>query len=120
MHSILIGLGLEKLYGPGNHDRLDKIQVVLAHPEATTALLSGRSEITAHMSTIPFQNQQLEDPRVHTVMNSYDVTDGPSTVTQATIRSDNVVYARLTLDVTRNNPGQVLPRSAAPQRPANF
>ena len=79
MHAIILGLALEKEYGLGQHQRLDNLLVVLAHPEATTALLSGRSEITAHMSTVPYQNQQLQDPRVHTVLNSYDVTGGPAT-----------------------------------------
>lgn len=78
-HAIIIGLALEKAYGIGQHQRLDNLLVVMAHPEATTALLSGRSEITAHMSTVPFQNQQLQDPRVHTVMRSTDVTNGPAT-----------------------------------------
>ena len=78
-HAIILGLALEKAYGIGQHQRLDNLLVVMAHPDATMALLSGRSEITAHMSTVPFQNQQLQDPRVHTVLKSTDVTGGPAT-----------------------------------------
>ena len=57
----------------------------LAHPDAQAALLSGNSEITAHFTTPPFQYQQLEKPGIHTVLNSYDVLGGPTTL--------NVVYS---------------------------
>ena len=63
----------------GQFDRLDTLTVGLSHPDATNALLSGRSEITAHFTSPPYQYQQLADPRVHRVLSSYDVLGGPGT-----------------------------------------
>jgi NitT/TauT family transport system substrate-binding protein len=63
----------------GQYDKLDTLTVGLSHPEAHTALLSGKSEITAHFATPPLLYQQLEDPRVHTVLKSTDLTGGPAT-----------------------------------------
>jgi NitT/TauT family transport system substrate-binding protein len=56
----------------------------MPHPEATTALLSGGTEITGHFTSPPFQNQQLQDPHIHKVLSSFDVLGGPHTF--------NVVY----------------------------
>ena len=41
--------------------------------------MSGQSEINAHFSSPPFQYQQLRNPAIHTVVNSYDVLGGRST-----------------------------------------
>ena len=63
----------------GQYDKLDTLTVGLSHPDATNALLSGKSEITAHFTSPPYQYQQLADPRVHRVLSSYDVLGGPGT-----------------------------------------
>ena len=42
-------------------------------------MLSGKSEITAHFTSAPFMYQELEDKRVHKVLDSYDVLGGPHT-----------------------------------------
>jgi len=59
--------------------KLDALTVTLSHPDAQVALLSGQSEITAHFGSPPFQYQQLKNPAIHTVLNSYDVLGGPAT-----------------------------------------
>ena len=63
----------------GQFDRLDTLTVGLSHPDGTNALLSGKSEITDHFTSPPYQYQQLADPRVHRVLSSYDVLGGPGT-----------------------------------------
>ena len=63
----------------GQFDKLDSLTVSMPHPDATAALLSGNSEITAHFTSPPFVQQQLKDPRVHKVLSSYDVLGGPHT-----------------------------------------
>ena len=50
-------------------------------PDATVALLKGGAQISAAFSVPPFQYQQLEDPAVHTVLNSFDVMGGSHTFT---------------------------------------
>jgi len=44
-----------------------------------TALVSGKSEVTAHLGSPPFQYQELERPGMHKVFSSYDVLGGPAT-----------------------------------------
>jgi NitT/TauT family transport system substrate-binding protein len=63
----------------GQYDKLDTLTVGMGHPDGAAALLSGRSEITAHFTSPPFQYQELADPKVHKVLSSYEVTGGPAT-----------------------------------------
>ena len=63
----------------GKFDALDTLTVSLAHPDGHAAMMSGRTEITAHFTSAPFMYQQLEDPRVRRVLSSYEVLGGPAT-----------------------------------------
>lgn len=69
-----------KRYGNEHYKRFDAITISLPHPDATAALLSGGSEITAHFSSAPFQYQALENPKVRKLLSSYDVLGGPGTM----------------------------------------
>jgi len=93
IQAITLQMAAEKAFGPGQQNRLDALTVTLSHPDAQTALLSGASEITAHFGSPPFQYQQLRNPAIHTVLNSYDVLGGPSTFnvvwTTAKFRNEN-------------------------------
>jgi len=86
-------IAAEKEFGIGKHNALDDITVTLPHPDATTALLSGSTEITAHFSNPPFQYQALENPKIRKVLSSYDVLGGPATsniaYTTTKFRNDN-------------------------------
>lgn len=75
----ILQMAAEKAFGEGNHERLDDITVSMPHPDATAAMLSGGSEITAHLTSPPFQYQQLEDDNIRAVLSSYDVLGGPHT-----------------------------------------
>jgi NitT/TauT family transport system substrate-binding protein len=70
----------------GKFDALDEFTVSMAHPDGTAAMLSGATEVTGHFSSPPFQYQQLADPKITRVLNSYDVLGGPTTF--------NLVWAR--------------------------
>lgn len=63
----------------GDFEKLDPLTVSLSHPDGVQALLSGKTEITAHFTTPPFQYQELKDPKVHRVISTYDVTGGATT-----------------------------------------
>lgn len=63
----------------GRFDALDRLTVSMSHPDGHTAMMSGRSEITAHFTSAPFMYQQLEDKRVRRVLSSYEVLGGPAT-----------------------------------------
>ena len=72
-------MAAEQAFGEGKFDVMDRFTVSLPHPDATAALLSGGSEITGHLSSPPFQYQQLENPKIRKVLSSYDVLGGPHT-----------------------------------------
>jgi NitT/TauT family transport system substrate-binding protein len=79
IQAVTLQMAAEKAFGEGQQNKLDPLTVSMSHPDAQVALLSGGSEITAHFGSPPFQYQQLKDPAVHTVLNSYDVLGGPAT-----------------------------------------
>ncbi|HEY4296057.1 MAG TPA: ABC transporter substrate-binding protein [Paraburkholderia sp.] len=78
IQAITLQMAAEKAFGAGNQGQLDKYTVSLSHPDAQQALMSGNSEISAHFGSPPFQEQELQKPNVHTVLNSYDVLGGKS------------------------------------------
>ena len=93
MQAVTLQMACEKAFGAGQHTKLDYLTVSVSHPDATAALLSGKSEITAHFASPPFQFQQLEDPKVKKVFSSFDVLGGPTTgssaYTTSTFRNEN-------------------------------
>jgi NitT/TauT family transport system substrate-binding protein len=100
IQAITLQMACEREFGQGQHGRLDAITVAMAHPDATNALLSARSEITAHFGSPPFQERQLEDPRIRRVLSSYDVLGGESTFnliwTTTRVREQNPkIYASM-------------------------
>jgi NitT/TauT family transport system substrate-binding protein len=69
-------------WGLKQYTRLDGITVALPHPDATAAILSGGTEITAHFGNPPFQEEELaRNPKAHIVLKSYDVLGGPGSST---------------------------------------
>ncbi len=79
IQAVTLQMAAEKEWGAGQQQRLDPLTVSMTHPDAAIALLGGHSEITAHFANAPFQYQELVDPRIHRVLNSYEVTGGPHT-----------------------------------------
>jgi NitT/TauT family transport system substrate-binding protein len=79
IQAIILQMAVAKEFGQENFSKLDKLTVSMKHPDAMAALLSNRSEVTGHLTSPPFMFQELDDKRVHTVLNSYDVLGGPHT-----------------------------------------
>ncbi len=79
IQAITLQMAAEKAFGPGQQGKLDPLTVSMGHPDAQTALMGGRSEITAHFGSPPFQEMELKDPRARKVLDSYDVMGGPHT-----------------------------------------
>jgi len=93
VQAVLLQMGAEQAFGPGQQNRLDSLTVTMSHPDAMQALLSGQSEIDAHFGSPPFQYQEVAKGGVHVVLNSYDVLGGPATFnvvwTTAKFKNDN-------------------------------
>src|SRR5512135_1878426 len=81
VQAITLQMAAAKAYGTKEFAKLDPLTVSMTPPDATVALLKGGAQISAAFSVPPFQNQQLEDPAVHTVLNSFDVMGGSHTFT---------------------------------------
>ncbi len=79
LHAVLLGMAAEKYLGSDKRNFFDNLQVPFSHPDALVALLSGKDIVTGHFATLPFQTIELQNPGIHTVVTSYDLTDGPST-----------------------------------------
>lgn len=87
IQAVTLQIAAEQAFGPGKHTELDKFTVSMPHPDATAALLSGQTEITAHLSSPPFQYQQLARDGVSRVLSSYDVMGGKTTFNSLWARS---------------------------------
>ncbi len=82
VQSRILQLASAKQWGDAQFAKLDKLQVALPHPDATAALSKGGTEITAHFSNTPFQEQLLAtNPNARIVLKSYDVLGGPASAT---------------------------------------
>jgi len=79
IQAVLLQMAAGQALGQDKRDSLDRLTVSLNHPQAVAALLSG-TEISAHFSNSPFQEQELKDPRVHRLLSSYEVLGGPATL----------------------------------------
>ena len=79
IQAVTLQIAAEKAFGKGQANKLDRITVSLGHPDGQAALLSGRSEVTAHFTAAPFSYDELADPRVHKVLDSFEVLGGPHT-----------------------------------------
>jgi NitT/TauT family transport system substrate-binding protein len=79
-HAVVLQMAAAKALGWDNRFKLDPLTVSLSHPDSMVAILAPKHEIRTHAATIPFLFQELEDPRVRTVINSFDVAGGRHTV----------------------------------------
>jgi NitT/TauT family transport system substrate-binding protein len=82
VQSRILQMAAAKLWGDKDYQRLDPDTVTLAHPDATAAIIAGKTEINGHFGNPPFQEQELAgNPHAHIVLNSYDVLGGPASAT---------------------------------------
>lgn len=73
----VLRMACEQVFGPGQHGRLDKNMVALAHPDAMTALLN-RSEVTAYLGSPPFTNLVMQDKQARVLLRSPEVYKQPA------------------------------------------
>jgi len=83
IQAVSLQMACEKEFGAGQHGKLDHLTVSMSHPDATAAMLSGRSEITAHFTSPPFQFQQIDTGKARKVLSNFDTLGGPVTFNSA-------------------------------------
>lgn len=77
IQAVILQMAARQAFGPGQEFRLDPLTVTMGHPDGQAALMGGGSTVTAHFTAAPFMYEELESPRIHLVLNSYDVLGGP-------------------------------------------
>jgi NitT/TauT family transport system substrate-binding protein len=103
----------------GDPKKLNQQIVAMSHPDATAAILSKR-EITCHLSSPPFQYEQLRDKGIHKVLDSYQAAGGPHTfnlvwASDRWVRA-NPVLARAFVDALREATDFVVQKPAEAAR----
>ncbi len=80
MQAVTLQMAAAKKWGDNEFERLDKLTVSMRHPDATAAMLSGQGEVNSHFTAAPYDFQQLKNPAIKRVFDSYDVYGGPATL----------------------------------------
>ena len=83
VQAVTLQMACAQTFGKESYNKLDKLTVSMSPPDATVALLSGAGTVTSAFSVPPFQQQQLQNPAIHTVLNSFDVLGGSHSFTVA-------------------------------------
>jgi NitT/TauT family transport system substrate-binding protein len=79
--AVTLEIAAAKLWGDAQYAKLDPLTISMSPGDATIAMTSGVAGITSVFAIPPFQQQQLQHPNIHTVLNSHDAMDGPVTFT---------------------------------------
>ena len=79
IQAVTLQMAAEKAFGEGQQNKLDHLTVSMSHPDAQTALLSGHPRSPRISARRRSSTSELEQPGIHTVLNSYDVLGGPAT-----------------------------------------
>lgn len=89
--AMLIQMAAAKEFGDANYTQLDRFTVTVSNPNGVIALNNPQSEINTHFTPPPFAYWELKIPGVRTILKSYDILGGPSTLNQvwSTVRHRN-------------------------------
>jgi NitT/TauT family transport system substrate-binding protein len=79
--AIIMQMQAIKEGGKESYAKYDPYTVSLQHPDGVIALLSGKSEVTAHFTSPPFHQRERRDPAVRTITTSNQIMGAPSTFT---------------------------------------
>ena len=81
LNAVVLQMAAAKMFGEKNFAKLDPLTVTMASPDATIALMNGT--VTCAFSFPPFQEQQLEQSGIRTILHSYEVLEGSHTAVAA-------------------------------------
>jgi NitT/TauT family transport system substrate-binding protein len=73
--AVMLQMAAIKQLGADKAFEFDPLTVAMGHGDAMAAMLGG--SIDAHFGQSPYQELEMKDPRVHSVLNSYDVVGVP-------------------------------------------
>jgi NitT/TauT family transport system substrate-binding protein len=113
---VLLQMAAAQQWGGDHFNKLDPLLVATSDAEAATALTSGKGDIDAHFSRMPYSDDELADKGVHRVMDSVDIAGPHTTTVLAATKEFHNANPRLCAAVLdaldeadkliRDNPGQ--------------
>jgi NitT/TauT family transport system substrate-binding protein len=74
--ALLLQMAAAQEWGPDNYGKLDPLIVARSDEAATQAVESGKGDIASHFSRSPYSDDELADPKIHRLMDSFDIA-GP-------------------------------------------
>jgi len=82
--AILLQMEAEKVFGQGQHAKIDHLTVSLSHPDGLASIMNDNSEVTGHFTSSPFHEKEMKNPKIRNVLNSYDILGGQATAVVVT------------------------------------
>src|SRR5712691_7364161 len=82
--ALMLELAAAQEWGPEHYNKLDPLMVTRPDAAAAAALLAGKAEINTHFSRTPYADDELANPAIHRIMDSYDITGPHSAAVLAT------------------------------------
>ncbi len=79
IQAITLMMASAQVFGEAGAQKLNPLTVSMSHPDGMTAMLARKAGITAHFTSAPFMYEELEQPGVHRLLDSYTVLGGPAT-----------------------------------------
>ena len=94
--AVVLQMAAAQSFGIENYAKLDTLTVGISHPDALAAMIGGKSEINSHFCSPPFSYLELEDPSIHRVVNSVDVTGKLTIIMAFTTRAFHDANPKIT------------------------
>ena len=85
--AVILQMAAARAFGDANYAKLDPLTVGMPYPEATAALLSGKTEIDSHVASPPFSYIELDHPGIHRVFNSVELLGSMTVIMAYTTRA---------------------------------
>src|SRR5438045_3680830 len=76
--ALLLQMAAAQEWGPENYAKLDPMMVARSDEAATEAVESGRGDLASHFSRSPYSDDELADPKIRRIMDSFYIP-GPHT-----------------------------------------
>jgi NitT/TauT family transport system substrate-binding protein len=94
--AIILQMAVAKEFGDKDYARLDHLTISLPYPDAVAAMLSSKTEITAHVASAPFSYMELDSPGIHKVFNSVELFGHVTTIMAFTTEQFRAANPKLT------------------------
>jgi NitT/TauT family transport system substrate-binding protein len=94
--AIILQMAVAKEFGDKDYARLDHLTISLPYPDAVAAMLSSKTEITAHVASAPFSYMELDSPGIHKVFNSVELFGHVTTIMAFTTEQFRSTNPKLT------------------------